>query len=130
MGIKNKENIVYSNITAGFGNQLFQYATGLAIAMKNDAKYKLDLSWYEKEENKKHLKLNYLNVAYETAEPFEYSKYKNQETLPSIYFRILRKIGIHNKFNKQSHIIDTFGFIPSKKTAEGHLSVLYRRLLH
>jgi hypothetical protein len=119
MEIKNNENIVISNVTAGFGNQLFQYATGLAIAMKNKSKYKLDLSFYEKEENKKFLKLNCLNLTYEVAKPFEYLNYKNQEGLPSIYFRILRKIGIFNKFNKKTHIIDTLGFIPSKKLLRG-----------
>ena len=77
MEIKNNEDIVISNISAGFGNQLFQYATGLAIAMKNKSKYKLDLSFYEKEENKKFLKLNYLNLTYEIAKPFEYLNYKH-----------------------------------------------------
>ena len=115
MEIKNNEDIVISNISAGFGNQLFQYATGLAIAMKNKSKYKLDLSFYEKEENKKMFKLNYLNLKYDVAKLSEYSNYKNQEGIPSIYFRILRRIGIYNKFNKKSHLIDTFGFNPSKK---------------
>jgi len=113
--IKSKDNIVISNIKAGFGNQLFQYATGLATAIKNKSKYKLDLSWFEKEENEKFFKLNYLNLNYDVAKPYEYLSYKSQEGVPSIYFRILTRIGINNKFNKKSHLVDTLGFNPSKK---------------
>lgn len=40
----NKEVIV--SVYGGLGNQMFQYATGTALAQKNQAKLVLDLSWF------------------------------------------------------------------------------------
>ncbi|CAA6606261.1 Alpha-1,2-fucosyltransferase (fragment) [Rhodospirillaceae bacterium LM-1] len=41
--------LVVTKISGGLGNQLFQYAAGLALAYRISAEHKLDLSWYEQE---------------------------------------------------------------------------------
>jgi hypothetical protein len=41
--------LIIVKIVSGLGNQLFQYALGRHIAMKNNTKLKLDVSIYEKD---------------------------------------------------------------------------------
>jgi hypothetical protein len=41
--------LIVSRISGGLGNQLFQYAAGLALALRIGAEFKLDLSWYKSE---------------------------------------------------------------------------------
>jgi hypothetical protein len=40
-------------LMGGLGNQMFQYAVGLAVAKRNNTKVKIDLSWFDEEENAK-----------------------------------------------------------------------------
>lgn len=41
-----KNNLIITNLKGGLGNQMFQYATGLAISIKNNVKMKLDITGY------------------------------------------------------------------------------------
>lgn len=110
------ENVVISNIKGGFGNQLFQYATGLAISMKYDSKYKLDLSFFNQPEYRSAFRLDMLAIDYKIADEPEILKLKNAVGEISFYSKILSQFAIHNDFNKKTHIIDEPGFKPSMKT--------------
>lgn len=41
--------MIIVKIKGGLGNQMFQYATGKALALRNKTELKLDLSWFEKQ---------------------------------------------------------------------------------
>jgi len=109
-----KNKVVISNIKGGLGNQLFQYATGLAIAIRYDAVYKIDLSFFENEKYSNAFSLNNFNIPYSIANIQDYEALINTRSSPLLYERILTKLKVQNKFNKRTHIIDTFGFKPSK----------------
>lgn len=109
------KNIVVSNIKGGFGNQLFQYSTCLAVALKNKSKIKLDLSFYDNNKYKNVFKLNLLNIDFEIAQQDEILDLKNSEERIKFFYKLLNKIGLRNKFNKTTHITDSFGFKPSRK---------------
>jgi hypothetical protein len=44
-----KEPIIVTRISGGLGNQMFQYAAGLAAAKRTGARLKLDMTWYGEE---------------------------------------------------------------------------------
>lgn len=108
-----EEKIVISHIKAGFGNQLLMYATGYAAAKRIGAKFKIDISFFENS-NEFEFKLNNLNIDYECANQNEIDNLKS-ETTNSIFFRILKKIGVRNKFNKKTSIYEPFGFNADKR---------------
>lgn len=107
------EKLVISQIKAGFGNQLFQYATGYALAKRICAKYKLDLSHYTNE-NRLQFKLDFLNIAIEEASAEEISLLKNVEPAP-LFYKFLNKLGIYSRYRKESHINEQFGFDGDKR---------------
>jgi hypothetical protein len=43
---------IYVQVTSGFGNQMFQYAMGRAMAARNGLPFVLDLSWFERPKGK------------------------------------------------------------------------------
>jgi hypothetical protein len=104
------KNIIVSNIKGGFGNQLFQYATGLNIALKNNAEYKLDLRFFDIPKFKDAFRLDYLNIDYSIATPDDYIYLRNSEDKITLPYRLLNKLKIKNKFKKLTHIIDNAGF--------------------
>ena len=107
------EKLIISNIKAGFGNQLFHYAAGFAAAKRIGAKFKIDKSFFD-DNDEFAFKLNNLNIDYECADQNEIDQLKS-ETTNSIFFRILKKIGIRNKFNKKTSIYDPVGFKIDKR---------------
>lgn len=110
-----KNNIVVSNIRAGFGNQLFQYATGYAVALRNNAVFKVELDFYKKPRYTKLFRLNYLKLNYIEANAEEFKAFKNLDGEVPIIYKVLRKLRIHNKYYRKTHIKDSNGFIPTKK---------------
>lgn len=106
--------LIISHIKGGFGNQLHQYGTGLAFALKLNAKFKVDLSFFEQEKYKHWYKLDKVNVELDLATCEEIELLKNKPDAPLIY-RVLKKIGINSKYRKNSDIVDTFGFKPDKR---------------
>lgn len=44
--------MVYVKVIGGLGNQLFQYATGRSIAIRENAPLKLDLSWFNDQQSR------------------------------------------------------------------------------
>lgn len=107
------EKLIISHIKAGFGNQLFQYAAGYSASKRIGAKFKIDNSFFENNDEFT-FKLNYLNIDYECAHQYEIDNLKNQTT-KSIFFRILKKIGMRNKYNKKTCIYEPFGLKPDKR---------------
>lgn len=112
----NKIKLVVVNIKGGFGNQLFQYATALAISIKNNARLKIVLDkQYKLEKFKNEFRLNYLNINYQLAEKEEIKKLKNSTDKINLFYKILRKLKIPCKFYKSTHINDSDGHKPNSK---------------
>ncbi|MFZ1705222.1 MAG: alpha-1,2-fucosyltransferase [Saprospiraceae bacterium] len=109
-----KEKLIISHIKGGFGNQLHQYGTGLMLAKKLNAKFKVDLSFYEEEKYRNWYKLDKVNVIIDPATPEEIKKLKNEANAP-LFNRVLSKLGIYSKFRKKTDIIDGFGFKPDDR---------------
>ena len=107
------EKIIISHIKAGFGNQLFQYATGYAASKRIGAQFKIDKSFFEKNDEFD-FKLNNLNIDYLCANQHEIDHLRSENT-SSIFFRILKKIGVRNRYNKKTSIYEPFGFKPYKR---------------
>jgi hypothetical protein len=111
------DKLIISYLKGGFGNQMQQYATALAIATKMDAKLKVDLSFFEKEEYRELYKMDKINVNIEQATQSEIERLKNEPNAPLIY-RVLKKIGISSKYRKNTDICALFGFKPDKRITE------------
>ena len=105
--------LIISHLKAGFGNQLFHYAAGYAASKRIGAKFKIDKSFFETSDEFT-FKLNNLNIDYEFADQSEIN-YLRSKTTNSIFFRILKKLGVRNRFNKKTSIYETFGFVPDKR---------------
>jgi hypothetical protein len=115
MEIKTK-NLVVLNIKGGFGNQLFQYATALCIAIKNNAQLKIILDkQFSLVKFKDEFRLDYLNVNYELAIEDEYKSMMNSNDKINLFYKILRKLKFTSKYNKKSHINDSDGHKPESK---------------
>ena len=108
-----QEKLIISHIKAGFGNQLFHYAAGFAASKRIGAKFKIDKSFFDNNDEFA-FKLNNLKIDYECANQNEIDHLRS-ETSNSIFFRILKKIGIRNKFNKKTSIYESFVLKPDKR---------------
>ena len=108
------KNIIISNIKGGLGNQLFQYATGLSLALKNKAEFKLDLAFFDDPKFKTTWRLDSYQIPLNIASEEEISLLKNCHPPLPFYARVLSKLGINNKFRKHTHLYDTSGHKPSE----------------
>jgi hypothetical protein len=106
-----KEKIIISHIKGGFGNQLHQYGTGLAAALKLNARFKVDLSFFDREQYKNWYKLDKINVEINKATDEEIAILKNRPT-SSLFFRATNKLGLPSQYNKKSDLLDLYGFKP------------------
>lgn len=118
-----KEKLIIINLKGGFGNQLFQYATGYSVAKRNNAKLKFDLSFFENEKYSKWFKLDRLNIKIEKASNEEIEFLKNNPNAPFLY-RILHKFGIRSAYFKKSDIVEKIFFKPDKQII-GHKESAY-----
>jgi hypothetical protein len=109
------KNFIVSNIKGGFGNQLFQYATGLSVALRNNAVFMIDLSFFNNKDFQNAFRLNLLNLTYEIAEQEHYVHLKNSNSKRPFFYRGINKLKLRNKYNKKTHIFDSESFKPSKK---------------
>jgi len=76
--------MIISKISGGLGNQMFQYAIAKSIAIKNNDKFSLDISFYPKQ----------------TLRKYELSLFKIEENLQNaenIFEKIKRKLGFISK---------------------------------
>lgn len=109
-----EEKLIISHIKGGFGNQLHQYGTGLALAHRLKAKFKVDLSFFDIEQYKKWYKLDKINVNIEIASHEEIEILKSKPNA-SIFYRGLKKLGFHSQYAKKTDIADVYGFEPDKR---------------
>lgn len=112
--IEMEEKLIISHLKGGFGNQLQQYATGLALARKLNAMYKVDISFFEQEQYRKWYKMDKVNVNLELATKEEIERLKNKPNSP-LFFMVLNKLGIHSVYRKKTDIIDSFNFKADKR---------------
>lgn len=94
--------MIVVKIMGGLGNQLFQYALGRHLAIKNNTELKLDISFYEKNKSRE-FKLCYLNTKYSLANTSEIPVLKRNRKLNKIqktyYSLIDKKLKICNEVN-------------------------------
>jgi hypothetical protein len=81
--------LVIVKIQGGLGNQLFQYATGKAIALRNDFPLKLDLEWYHRNSDRSFM-LKRFNAQVDIASASEILKLKGAND--NMFLKGLRKL--------------------------------------
>ncbi|MBN1696631.1 MAG: alpha-1,2-fucosyltransferase [Spirochaetales bacterium] len=59
--------MIITHIKGGLGNQMFQYAMGRALSLRLKTNLKLDLSWYERNNNKSQYGLHIFSMDVDTA---------------------------------------------------------------
>jgi len=69
--------VVIVKLMGGLGNQLFQYATGKALAERHGASLKVDLSWYERDDRQGAFQLDRFLFAFEVVTPEEIKRLKH-----------------------------------------------------
>jgi len=73
-----KLNILITRIGGGLGNQLFQYAVARNIAILNNLNFRLDLSWFANNNDRKY-ELSYFNIIENIATDNEIKKLKKHK---------------------------------------------------
>ena len=86
--------MIITKIKGGLGNQLFQYATGRAVASHHKLPLKLDLTWFETNNLHNGYRLDQLAIQAEIATENEIIKLKGEN---NILFSALRKVGLFKK---------------------------------
>ena len=109
-----EDKLIISYLKGGFGNQLQQYASALAISKRINAKLKVDLSFFESEQYKEWYKMDKINVDLDIATPLEIDRLKNKPNAPLIY-KVLKKLGISSKYRKMTDVKELFGFEPDSR---------------
>lgn len=82
--------MIISKIISGLGNQLFQYAIGKQLALKNDVELKLDISFFENQ-NLRSYKLYPFNIDAEVIKPNELADFLIPYTKTTVPYKIYRK---------------------------------------
>ncbi len=86
--------MIITKIKGGLGNQLFQYATGRAVASHHKLPLKLDLTWFETNKLHNGYRLDQLAIQAEVATENEIIKLKGEN---NILFSALRKVGLFKR---------------------------------
>ena len=86
--------MIITKIKGGLGNQLFQYATGRAVASHHKLPLKLDLTWFETNKLHNGYRLDQLAIQAEIATENEIVYLKGQN---NILFSALRKVGLFKR---------------------------------
>lgn len=102
--------MIISKITGGLGNQLFQYAIGRNMALKNKTDLRLDVSFYDTQEKRVYL-LNNFNIAGDILNEKEtgYIKKIQKRYSPSWFFNKINNKVLLLKENSDKY----FQFDPS-----------------
>lgn len=91
--------MIYIQIKAGLGNQMFQYAFGRALSIEQNRPLALDISWYEnhaKRDTPRQFFLDKYNIVAKIAETSELEKFNTP--LRKLYRKIVRRM-IYKKDN-------------------------------
>ncbi|MDO8493084.1 MAG: alpha-1,2-fucosyltransferase [bacterium] len=112
-------NMIIVRISGGIGNQLFQYAMGRALTLKNGQELKLDTTFYEMGiEKDRYFKLNDFNITQNIATPEDFKKIgvpnpKNNSLPARLVRKFCRDLGPYLPLNRRRMIIETtFNFRP------------------
>lgn len=85
---KRETHMIIVRLMGGLGNQLFQYAAGRRVALKNDLPLKLDLSWFKDQPDRPY-SLKHFAVIEDIATADEATRLKGDEK--SVFRRIFSK---------------------------------------
>ncbi len=108
--------MIYVQIKAGLGNQMFEYAFGRAVSLEQNRPLALDLSWYEnasKKDTPRLFLLDKFNIQAKTATPQELIKHSTP------FKRLFRKIIRRLKY-KKDYLYNPSEAASSKEYFEGH----------
>jgi len=85
--------MIIVNLKGGLGNQMFQYATGFAISIKNNVQLKLDSSGYTKtkSDTPRFYELKKFNISSQQAEPKETQRLKYPHNMFSKFLRLFNQ---------------------------------------
>lgn len=92
--------MILSRLIGGLGNQMFQYAAGRSLAVKNDCALMLDISGFENYSLHNGYELNTFNIQAGVADVDDISKLMNVQSKLARFF--YKKLGVRNK----SHFVD------------------------
>ncbi|PIT89084.1 MAG: alpha-1,2-fucosyltransferase [Candidatus Levybacteria bacterium CG10_big_fil_rev_8_21_14_0_10_36_7] len=91
---------IITKLQGGLGNQMFQYAIGRHLALKNNANLKLDISYYESEKMRKY-GLDVFNITENFATPEEISWFNKFKRRGGKIWVLYNKIFANNKIYVQ-----------------------------
>jgi hypothetical protein len=115
----------------GIGNQLFQYALGRHLAIKNNTELLLDISFYEITDSRK-FKLNHFNTKFSIAKVTDIPHLKSNEVLNKIqkiyYFITDKKLKIYDEkffsFNQNIASVKNNSYLFGYWQSEKYFSVI------
>lgn len=96
--------MIIVRLTGGLGNQLFQYAAGRRIAVKNNIPLKLDLSWF-KDQSDRPYSLNHFATIQDIASPAEVARLKGSK-LTYLKEILLQKANLDRHDGKRTLILE------------------------
>jgi len=113
--------MIITKIKGGLGNQLFQYATGRAVALHHKLPLKLDLTWFETHKLHNGYRLDQLAIQAHIATKNEIINFKGGN---NVLFSALRKAGLVKRKSyfkeKRSSIFDASVFKKDLIYLEGY----------
>lgn len=113
--------MIIVKLTGGLANQMFQYACGRFLSLKNNDELKLDLSFYQKDlpsVTKRDFELDVFNIKAQVATGAEIKKMAIQNIFVN---KVLRRLPFLCFLNKKLVIENSFNFHPEVLEKKGDL---------
>jgi hypothetical protein len=108
--------MIVVKIMGGLGNQLFQYALGRNLAIKNNTELRLDITWYEKIDNRS-FKLNYFSTEFKIAKANEIP-YLRKDIDFNLFKKLFHKIaGSKTEIYEEQHFCFDETILKAKKNS-------------
>ncbi|WP_158993218.1 alpha-1,2-fucosyltransferase [Mucilaginibacter sp. L196] len=83
--------MIYTEISSGLGNQLFQYAVARQLSIKNNTSLKLDISFFDNQ-NLRNYKLHNYNINATIADKIEIDNFLSIYSRDVLYAKLYRRI--------------------------------------